>query len=398
MFARIFCLLLSALPLVAADFVISPFGVISSNFSLTFPTSTGQVYGVERASALDQSWTVLTTFCGTGSSVTFTEALRPGTSFYRVSATPSPPLQLTPHAPTLAGGAVSLPDAVISQPYAIDISACPSGTAPFSFQVTGSPPAGLTLNITADSVRVRGVATNSGRAQFEVRVADAASATVTRTFDVRAIAPAPLIAEQSVPLQAGAPANWALQASGGTGGVSWSIASGNLPEGITLSPQGVLTGTPTASAAEAGETGEHTAELRVTDTHTDRLTGAPAPRSATRAITHRVRLSYNLNIYAPRANGPSFSARCFACHGPGFPPNVTSGNALDIIGVASNPAFFCPDRVYITPGDSELSLIYKKLTAPPCGERMPQGGPYLNTTESNRLLRWILQLQPGDED
>jgi len=111
-----------------------------------------------------------------------------------------------------------------------------------------------------------------------------------------------------------------------------------------------------------------------------------------------VRLSWNLNLFAQRVNGPSFTARCYACHGAGFPPDVVSGNAADVIGVSSNPTFLCPDRVYITPRDPEQSLIYKKLTAPPCGDRMPQFGPYLNQTESNRLLRWIVELQPGELD
>src|SRR5256885_13277894 len=45
---RVTCLLLLALPLQAADFVISSYNHTGSNFSLTFPTKAGQVYGVER--------------------------------------------------------------------------------------------------------------------------------------------------------------------------------------------------------------------------------------------------------------------------------------------------------------------------------------------------------------
>jgi hypothetical protein len=395
---RAICLLCLALPVQAADFVITSYGLSGSNFSLSFPSAAGRIYGVERAQILGQAWALRTTYCGTGSPITFTEALGSGAAFYRVSEAPSPPLRLSPASPTLTSGAVSLPDATIGQSYALDISACPSGTAPFSLQVSGAPPAGLALTTTADSVQVRGSAAAAGRTQFEVTVRDALNATVTKTYDLRAINPPPAIVTESVSLKAGSAANIVLSASGGTGSLAWSVASGSLPDGVGLSGEGVLSGTPSATAAELNETGLHSAVLRVRDQHTDRVTGIPTPRLATRSFTSTVRLSWNLNLFAQRVNGPSFTARCYACHGAGFPPDVVSGNAADVIGVSSDPTFLCPDRVYITPRDPEQSLIYKKLTAPPCGDRMPQFGPYLNQTESNRLLRWIVELQPGELD
>ena len=395
---RAICLLCLALPVQAADFAITSYGRTGSNFSLTFPTAAGRIYGVERTETLGQGWIVQGRYCGSGSPITFADPLGTRAAFYRVSEASSPPLQLSPASPTLTAGAVSLPDATIGQPYTVDISPCPSGTAPFSFQISGAPPAGLTLTTTADGVQVRGSPTLTGRSQFQVTVRDAANATVTKTYDLRAINPAPVILTEAVTLKAGQAANVVLSASGGTSNLTWSVDSGILPEGTTLSSAGILGGTPTAAAAEFNETGLHTAVLRVRDQHTDRVTGAPTPRTATQSFNSTVKLSWNLNLYAQRQNGPSFSARCYACHGAGFPPDVVSGNAADVVGVSSNPDFLCPNRVYITPRDPEQSLIYKKLTAPPCGDRMPQFGPYLNQTESNRLLRWIVELQPGELD
>ncbi len=46
----------------------------------------------------------------------------------------------------------------------------------------------------------------------------------------------------------------------------------------------------------------------------------------------------------------------------------------------------------------ETSLIYLKVSGPPCGVRMPQGGPYLNDTQINRVARWILELADADTD
>jgi hypothetical protein len=395
---RIPCLILLALPLSGADFAITSFSRSSSNFSLTFPTTAGRMYGVERADALGQSWAVQATYCGTGSPITFTDPLRPSAGFYRVSSAASPALQLTPAQPTFTSAAVSLPDATVGQTYAIDIGPCPSGTAPFTFQISGAPPAGLTLTTTSDSVRIRGSATTASRTQFQVTVRDAANATVTKTYDIRAINPPPTILTEFVTLKAGQAANSSLSASPGTGSLSWSIDSGALPQDVNLSQSGMLTGTPGADAAERDETGLHSAVLRVTDQHTDRVTGASTPRSATRAVTFGVRLSYSLNIHADRPDGPSLISRCYGCHSEFFPPDIASGSGAKIIGASSNPSFSCPNRVYITPGQPEQSLIYKKLTAPDCGDRMPQGGPYMTAGESNRMLRWILELKPGDQD
>ncbi len=60
-----------------------------------------------------------------------------------------------------------------------------------------------------------------------------------------------------------------LSATGGTGSIVWSIAVGSLPNGITLSPAGVATGTPTAA-------GTFTFTIQATDT---------AGKSATKAFT-----------------------------------------------------------------------------------------------------------------
>ena len=40
-----------------------------------------------------------------------------------------------------------------------------------------------------------------------------------------------------------------LQASGGTTPYTWSVSAGTLPAGITLSSQGLLSGTPSVSGA-----------------------------------------------------------------------------------------------------------------------------------------------------
>lgn len=53
-----------------------------------------------------------------------------------------------------------------------------------------------------------------------------------------------------------------LGASGGAGGYRWSLASGQLPQGLTLSPDGLISGVPDA-LLKAGVT--HTLAVKVTD-------------------------------------------------------------------------------------------------------------------------------------
>lgn len=67
-------------------------------------------------------------------------------------------------------------------------------------------------------------------------------------FDDVSVATTPLTVASTPPLTGtvGVPYNQALSASGGTLPYVWSLASGSLPQGLSLSPAGVVAGTPTA--------------------------------------------------------------------------------------------------------------------------------------------------------
>ena len=116
----------------------------------------------------------------------------------------------------------------------------------------------------------------------------------------------------------------------------------------------------------------------------------------------RVRLSYKLNIFAfsrSNPNGPALSSRCVSCHFPGFGPDFSNQSALSVIGVNSGDGGECGTfRTYVTAGDPGLSLIYLKVTTPPCGSRMPLGGAALTAAQAKRLFRWITELTPDDVD
>jgi hypothetical protein len=167
----------------------------------------------------------------------------------------------------------------------------------------------------------------------------------------------------------------------------WS-AEGEMPAGIAFA-NGHFSGTPTAEAPEQFQSGNYTNIIQ--------LEGGAGGSAE---FTHHVRLSYSRNIFAARPNGPSFGSICIKCHGSGFAPDFTA-DASTIINRPATSASEgeCSDEWrYIVPGDLPNSLIYQKVVGPPCGDRMPQGGPFFTATQIEQLARWIADLEPGDTD
>jgi hypothetical protein len=140
----------------------------------------------------------------------------------------------------------SLPALVMSRPYTATLSAV-GGTAPYHWSVqSGGLPSGLSLS---SAGVISGTPTSSVTATFTVKVTDSSHRvrsgtkrfTIARTV---AILPATLpVATVSTPYSA------MLSAVGGTAPYHWSVQSGGLPSGLSLSSAGVISGTPTSSVA-----------------------------------------------------------------------------------------------------------------------------------------------------
>ena len=126
------------------------------------------------------------------------------------------------------------------------------GASTYTWAATGTPPPGLTLSATGV---LGGTPTSAGTFTFNVSVTSQVptlgSQTTSQAFSV-AIAAVPALAitgslgNGTVGLAYSA----TLGATGGygTGTYTFSLASGTLPPGITLSAGGTLSGTPTAAA------------------------------------------------------------------------------------------------------------------------------------------------------
>ncbi len=127
------------------------------------------------------------------------------------------------------------------------------GAPPYSWALSNSTlPAGLSL---ATSGAITGTPTATGYFSIAARVTDSASATVTGSFVLNVAAAAPPGAISTAPTLPAGTVGVAyavtLAATGGTPPYVWTTTQGALPAGLTLSNDGVLSGTPTTPGSSA---------------------------------------------------------------------------------------------------------------------------------------------------
>ena len=190
------------------------------------------------------------------------------------------------------------------------------GTTPYSWSVSsGALPAGLALAPATGTIS--GTPTTSGSFSFTAKVTDStlpSAQTATKAFNITiAAAPNPVqITNSSVPSgQVGTSYSTTLTATNGTTPYSWSITSGALPAGLTLTAAtGTISGSPTT-------TGTSNFTVKVTDS------GSPATTaSASFSITvvsgssHSVLLNWTAspsagvtgyNIYRSATSGAGYT-------------------------------------------------------------------------------------------
>ena len=152
----------------------------------------------------------------------------------------------------------SLPNGNVSQAYSQPVQAT-GGTGALTWSlVAGTLPQNLSLN-SATGV-ISGTPTAAGTSSFTVRVADTAGQAATQVLSIL-INPTtpPSITTTTLPGgTVGQAYSQALQATGGTGTLVWSLSGGSLPANLALSSAGTISGTPT-------NTGTSNFTVKVTD-------------------------------------------------------------------------------------------------------------------------------------
>jgi hypothetical protein len=172
-------------------------------------------------------------------------------------------LSISTPAGALAGG-------VIGAPYSITLASV-GGISPTTWSITqGALPAGLTLN--AATGVISGTPTAPGSASITVKLTDSGSPALTATaaYTIAIAYPALTIGTSTLPNgTAGTAYTATLAATGGSGApYTWTVASGTglSAVGLTLSPSGTVSGTPTAEEIPG------TFVVKVTDSYGDTAT------------------------------------------------------------------------------------------------------------------------------
>src|ERR1022692_1689921 len=176
--------------------------------------------------------------------------------------------------PVVAGAPVifelTLPDGAINVPYSATVHVSRgTGTSPFTWSITsGSLPTGLSLD--SGTGTIAGTPTTIVNASFTVQVVDAKSLTGTRDLSIN-IHGAVSITPPTLPGGTVGTAYLAtLSATGGVLPYTWSVSSGLLPAGLTLTTNpdstATISGTPTLL-------GTSTFTIQVADAETPPATG-----------------------------------------------------------------------------------------------------------------------------
>jgi hypothetical protein len=150
----------------------------------------------------------------------------------------APPLAIT--TTDLAAGRVGV---LYSQSLAVT-----GGTAPLDWRITqGTLPDGLALSA---SGTLSGTPTISGTSRFTVTVTDSRQVTDSKSYILTISPSALIITSETLPSgTVGRTYSATLAASGGVTPYTWSLTSGSLPDGLTLSASGTISGTPTAAGS-----------------------------------------------------------------------------------------------------------------------------------------------------
>ena len=210
----------------------------------TFAVTTGTLpdgLGLTPAGVL--SGTPTTPVTGAAFTVTATDSKgHTGTQNYTITITARPVLTITPT--TLSTGEAQLA-------YSQQLTAT-NGTAPYTFAVTAGStlPDGLSLS---PGGLLSGTPSIAGNYSFSVTATDSQTYTGTQPYTL-AIAPVGTsvhLGNSNIGILVNTTANYALQLSGGTKPYNVSITTGSLPNGLTLTGAGVITGNATADGSAA---------------------------------------------------------------------------------------------------------------------------------------------------
>lgn len=198
--------------------------------------------------------------------------------------------------PALTLAPTTLPAATVGNPF--DVALTASGGVGSGYTITAK---GLPSWLTLSGQALLGTPTTAGAAQFTVAVTDAIGATATHVYTVH-VNPAIVVHPATLTATFGDTFRMQLSATGGSGR-GYTFAAADLPSWLTLTPAGLLSGTPASTAP---------AMFTVTATDSNGATG-----SCTYAMAVDPAITVSLNAATVLTVGDRFSTPLAASGGTG---------------------------------------------------------------------------------
>ena len=120
--------------------------------------------------------------------------------------------------------------------------------------------------------------------------------------------------------------------------------------------------------------------------------GIPAPATIYVSLSgEKIIMSNVVTINTLTYSGdiaPILNTKCTVCHSSGGPASFAPLTSYSEVVSGSSSNLLCIPKSYVSKGNRFSSLLYLKITTPPCGQKMPPSGS-LTQDEINKIGQWI---------
>jgi hypothetical protein len=266
-------------------------------------------------------------------------------------------LTINTASPDLSITTTSLPNGAVGKAYNENVQST-GGTGTLTWIiVAGALPQNLILNSTTGLIS--GTPNASGTSSFTVRVADTAGQVDTQALSIliNPTTPPNITTTSLDGGTVGLAYSQPVQATGGTGTLAWSLSVGSLPANLTLSSDGVISGTPT-NTGTSNFTVKVTDALSQSDTQPLSITISPVPPPLT-ITTNSLPVGRRNRSYAATLKASGGTPPYTWSVTPLLPPGLTLAPATGVI--SGTPTATSDIDLEITVRDSTNQTATKEL-------------------------------------